>query len=221
MNEILFLAHIIFITASTLGALKLGKEALMSCIALQAVLANFFVLKQITLVGFNATCSDVFIIGSVLGLNLLNEYFGPREAKLAVWISFAAMIFFGFMSQMHLFYIPSSFDSAHGHFLKLLTPAPRILVASFAAYFISTRFDVWFYSFLKKMISEKLVLRTTLSIMTTQLLDTILFSFLGLYGVLNSILSIMFVSYLIKLSIIFISAPLSSFSKKIVKNEKV
>ena len=63
MNELIFLFHILLVLSFVLGALRLGKNALLSLLALQAILANLFVVKQISLFGFAVTCSDVFAIG--------------------------------------------------------------------------------------------------------------------------------------------------------------
>lgn len=71
-----------------------GKGALTTWIALVSLMANLFVLKQIDLFGFNATASDVFAVGSLLGLNLLQEKFGREAAQRAIWVSFSALILF-------------------------------------------------------------------------------------------------------------------------------
>ena len=221
MNELIFLIHILLVTISVLGALRLGKEALVSIVALQAIIANLFVLKQIKLFGFDVTCTDVFSIGCILGINLLNEYYGAKAARLAIWVSFGCMLFFGLMSQMHLMYHPSMADGAHTYFLKLLAPIPRVLGASFVSYLVSSQFDVWFYSLLKKRLSNYLVFRTGVSLAATQLLDTVLFSFLGLYGVLNSMADIIVLSYVIKLMVIMVAAPFNSLSKRVSRVEVV
>ncbi len=217
MNELLFFIHILIVVAFVLGALRLGKEALISCIALQAVIVNLFVLKQITLFGLHVTSSDVFSVGGILGINLLNEYFGKATARLSILISFMAMLFFGVMAYIHLVYLPNIFDSSQLHFAKLLLPIPRILAASFIAYFISGQFDVWFYSLLKKNI-HSLLLCSFISIVTTQFIDTFIFSFLGLYGVVESIFHIIVVSLCIKVVIILIATPFNLLSRKIVKH---
>ena len=59
-------------------------------------------IKQIDLFGFSVTCSDVFAIGGILSLNLLQEYFGKEAASRAVKVSLLALLFFAVMSQVHL-----------------------------------------------------------------------------------------------------------------------
>ena len=134
MNEIIFFIHIVCIIVFAHGSLKLGREALVSWVVVQALLANLFVIKQIVLFGFNVTCGDVFAIGSILGLNLLQEHFDLNAAKKASKICFYFMIFFALVSQIHLLYIPSMHDMSQISFSTILSPAPRLLLASLATF---------------------------------------------------------------------------------------
>jgi len=220
VNELIFFLHIILIVFIAFGALKIGKEALIALTALLAVAANFFVLKQMLLFNWNVTCSDVFAVGSILSLNLLQEHFGKEAARRAVSICFFAMIFFGLMSQIHLFYTPSPYDYAHPSYLALLTPAPRLLLASLLSFFLVQQIDVALFSFLKKRFTSlDWRLRNGVSLFVSQLLDTVFFSLLGLYGLVASLESIIVVSFLVKLFIIASIGFLSSLSKRVVRYE--
>jgi len=218
INELLFLVHIIIISCFALGALKLGKEALIAFICMQCILANLFVIKQTTLFGFTATCSDAFTVGAVFGLNLLQEYFGKSMAKLAIWISFAFMLFYALLSQIHLHYIPSITDSAQIHFESILQFMPRIVTASFLVYLIVQFIDCHLYEFLKNLFQGSyLIGRNYISIMLCQFFDTVLFSFLGLYGIIDNIGEIILVSYLIKMVVMITSTPFLVLSKRIIR----
>ncbi len=218
MNEIFFIFHTFIIVLFTLFALFLGKEALIATICLQGVLANLFVLKQMTLFGLDVTCSDVFAVGGILGLNLLQEYYGKEVTKKAIWISLFVMLFYLVMSQFQLFYIPNSYDTVSAMFSGILNMMPRLTLASIFVYFLVQRFDCWFYGFLKNMFSgNQLILRNVFSILSTQFLDTVLFSFIGLYGIVESVLSVIFLSYLIKVIVIFLSVPFVGLTKKFVR----
>jgi queuosine precursor transporter len=219
MNEILFLIHIPIVIGFLFLFLRFGKEALIAFISCMGLLANFFVLKQIELFSFTVTCSDVFAVGAILGLNLLQEYFGKDEAKRAVKISFLVLIFFLIMSQIHLFYAPSSFDVTQGAYLQLLKPSIRIVGSSLAVFFLVQRLDILLFSFLKKAFQEKLLaMRLFLSLLISQFCDTALFSFLGLYGLVHAIFDIILISFAIKVAIILFSAPIASFSKRFMRN---
>ncbi len=215
MNELVFLFHIFIVIGFVLGALRLGKSALISFIALQGVLANLFVVKQMELFGFSVTCSDVFAIGGILSLNLLQEYFGKESAKQAVKISVATLLFFAFMSQIHLLYSPAVFDTTQEAFRAIFSQSLRIVFASLGTFYLVQQFDVRFFGMLK----GRLPLRVATSLICSQLLDTVLFSFLGLYGLVESVFDIILVSFLIKCLIIAVSSPFVVFSKRFVKNE--
>lgn len=220
MNEIVFIAHSLIIGCFTLAALRSGKYALVALVTLQAVLANLFVLKQHMLFGLNATCADAYTIGAVVGLNLLQEYYGKKITQRAIGISFGALIFYAVMSQFHLMYSPSEIDFAHGHYAALLGFMPRITIASFTSYFIVQQIDYFIFGTLKNFFGGKyLIWRYYASICMCQLIDTVLFSFLGLYGILDNIGDIIIFSYIIKLAAILLATPVVLLSKKIVRHE--
>ena len=204
MNEWLFLLQTFLIIGFAYGALKLGKAALTTWIAIQALIANLFVLKQITLFGFDVTASDAFAIGSLLGLNFLQEYFDKKEAQQATWICFFFMIFFTIVAQLHLLYQPSSFDTTQSAFLTILSPSPRLMIASLGVFFIVQQIDIRFFSFLKiRLPNTSFALRSGIALILSQFLDTVLFSYTGLYGMVASITDIILISFAIKLIVIF------------------
>lgn len=209
MNELLFLLQIILISGFAIGALKLGQGALTAWVAIQALIANLFVLKQISLFGFTVTASDGFAIGSLLGLNFLQEYFGKEEAKRATWICFFYMVFFVLVAQVHLLYEPIPQDITQNAFLTLLSPSSRLLVASTSVFFIVQQLDIFMFSALKKALpTTSFSLRAAISLVISQLLDTILFSFAGLYGMVESVVDIIAVSFAVKLIVIFFFTPM-------------
>ncbi len=216
LNEIIFLAHSVVITSGALIALFLGPHALIAFICTQCILANLFVIKQITLFGLTATCADAFTVGATLGLNLLQEYFGKEITKKAIWVNFFLLIFYVIATQIHLLYIPAAFDSTQQHFTPILSLMPRIVIASFLVYFFVQMLDYYLYGLLKKIWNNKyLVIRNYCSIAFCQLIDTILFSFLGLYGIVDNIWHIIFISYAIKLVSIVIASPFVGLSRTI------
>lgn len=219
MNEFLFFTHVFLVAGGTLASLRLGKSALTALIVLQAVLANLFVVKQMSLFGFTVTCSDVFAVGGILGLNLLQEYFGKEAALKAVKISFLNMIFFIVMAQMHLWYAPSSGDVTHEAFSLILSATPRIVIASVSVYFLVQKLDIILFVWLKTLFQgAQLPWRIGVSLILTQCIDTILFSFLGLYGIVSSVFDVIVMSFSIKCLIIFCSTPFIALSKRWVRN---
>ena len=215
MNELIFLIQIVVIAVFAYGALKLGGGALTAWVAIQALIANLFVLKQVTLVGFNVTASDAFAIGSLLGISLLQEYYGKEEAQRATWICFFFMVFFTLVSQLHLMYAASLYDTSESSFKQLLSPAPRLLSASLIVFLIVQKIDIAIFSFLKNNYSNwGFSVRTVISLVFSQFLDTFLFSFAGLYGIVISVVDIIIVSFAVKLTVIFCMAPFLKWARK-------
>ncbi|HPE84686.1 MAG TPA: queuosine precursor transporter [Chlamydiales bacterium] len=218
MNELIFFSHLFLVIGLILFALRLGKEALITCFVLQVIIGNLFVIKQITLFGLQITCCDVFIIGSTLVLQFLQEHFGRDLVKKTTWIGFFGMLFFGTMALMHLAYRPSAFDTTHSAFSLILSKSPRILLASFTCYFIVQRLEIFFFGYLRSRFPQSaFIWRSGLSFLPAQALDTILFTYLALWGILQNLGSIMLVSFVIKMLIFAIISPFTLLSKKIVR----
>lgn len=216
MNELIFIFHTLIIATFALGALALGRSALVAFVCVQCLLANLFVVKQITLFGLTATCADAFTVGATIGLNLLQEYFSKEITKKTIWINFFLLIFYTIVSQIHLIYTPDSADTMHLHFLPLLSLMPRIAIASLFVYFIAQMADYYLYGIFKKIFHHKyIILRNYASIAFCQLLDTVLFSFLGLYGIIDNIEQVIIISYLIKLITIIIATPFVGLSRRV------
>jgi queuosine precursor transporter len=213
MNESLFCIHILTVLIFLGIAVRLGQHALMVFVALSGLFANLFVLKQTVLFGLHVTCSDVFTVGGILGLNLLQELFGRAAAQKAVRISLFALLLFVAMSQIHLLYTPSPFDQMQGAYRSILSNAPRIVGASIGVYYLVQCFDVLFFGFLKGLIPN-LAWRLALSLTVSQAIDTVLFSFFGLYGLVASMLDIILISFAVKCTIIACSSPVAAFFKR-------
>lgn len=218
MNEIIFLIHVLFILSSLLIALLMGKEALISLICLFNILANLFVQKQILLFGLEVTATDAFIVGGILGLNLIQEYFGFDVARKSIFISLLCSAIYLLLSQIHIIYYPSGNDYTQYYFQNILNQMPRIIIASLLTYLIVQLFDTIFYRFLKNTLrNHYLGFRSLISLLISQFFDTVLFSFLGLWGLVASLKDIIIVSYLIKLVVILLSVPFIALISKIIR----
>ncbi len=218
MNHLLFIAHITVVSSFTLFFGKLGKSALISYVSLLFVLANIFVIKQINLFDYAVTTADAYIIGVSFGINLLQEIWGKKTAQKAIFTSFACSLFYLVMGYFQIWYIPAVHDTSHQHFIYLMTHTLRIIIASFISYLIVQYADTIMYGFLKKKMDGKhFMLRNYISMFSSQLFDTILFSFLGLYGIVHNITHIMIVSYGVKIAAILLTTPFIYYAKKIVR----
>lgn len=214
MNELIFVGHTLFISFCVLFSLRFQKEGLVALSATLWLLANLFVTKQITLFGLPVTASDAFVIGASLATALLTELFGKQYAEKSVFISFGILALFAALSFIHSSYEPNSYDTTQTHFEILLSPMPRIVFASIFAYLISQLLNVTLSTWFKKWAKNKFFAsRTLIVILITQAFDTLFFGFVGLYGLVYSLTSVLLISFMIKSIALFITAPLVIFLK--------
>ncbi len=208
LNEILFIAESMTVSLFALGALLFGSAGLFSFVSLCWVIGNIFVLKEATIFGFSLITSDVFAVGTDIGITLLREYYGQKEAKKAIALGMFGALFFLVVSQFLLWFEPSSHDTFHGHFFAIFNGMPRIMLSSLGVAFLSKSFNLILFNFFTRIWGIKhLKLKTTLSLCISQFFDTALFSFLALYGTVESVWTIIGFSYGIKCLSIFICVP--------------
>jgi len=222
MNEITFLFHIAALVSFILVALRIGKQALMATLAIQIVLANLFVMKQMTCFGLNVTCSEVYTVGSIFSMNLIQVYFGKKAANQALGIVFFLLFLVIIMSQFQIRYIPSKYDAMHSAFAAILGYAPRIMFTSFVSAFITQKIDMELFGWIKKRFPKiPFFIPFALASLVTQFLDTVFFSFVALYGIVHSMKDIILMSYIIKVIIIFTIAPFTLIVKKLIRHDPV
>ena len=209
INEYLFIIHALVIAAISWWVAQKMPDALVGWIALQGVLANLLVLKQMDVFGLTVTCSDVYIIGSMLSLNLLQERFGRHAAQRAIAAGFLLMLLYLAMTQLHLWYMPSAYDGYQQHYRALFALMPRIVGASVATYLIVQLVDTYLYAWLRALLHDRFfTLRSAFSLVVSQVLDTALFTIIGLYGIVHAPWHIFGMSLLVKGIVIACVMPL-------------
>lgn len=217
-NEFIFFFHLLVNIVFLFYSLRKGKFYLQLFHIFQIFFANFFVYKQIHIFTFDVTASDVFAIGAFLSLNLLREFFGKNVAQKAIWSSFFAMVLYVVMGQIHLTYFPNVYDQSQSAYLFLLKPSVRLILASLTTFIVVQKIDLYLFQIFKKLWPNNLPFRVFLCLAITNMLDTVLFSYLGLYNVVHELLPLIIVSYCIKMCITAFSTPFLHFSKRVVKN---
>ncbi len=211
MNESIFLLHIFVLISSIFIALKLGRVALSILCTLFFLIANLFVTKQIELFSFTVTATDAYVVGGILSMNLLQEFFGKDEAKKQNIYSATLLTLFAILSQIHLLYAPSIHDQTQGAFQMLLGHSPRICISSLVVFFIAQRLDVELFSLFRKKLP--FTLSIACSVVISQFVDTFFFSYLALYGIVHSISHIILISYVMKLLVMSCMTPFMQFAK--------
>ncbi|HLB40941.1 MAG TPA: queuosine precursor transporter, partial [Candidatus Babeliales bacterium] len=170
---------------------------------------------------------------SGLLLNLTQEYFGPKITRLVLYLSLSALLVFVLLAQFQLWYLPVALvvDQSSGselvpasyHLLyqALLTPTPRLLVASLGAFTIAQNLDAYLYQQFQKLYHHRhFILRNYSSLLISQFVDTALFTVLGLAGTFSNLWELFWFSYLVKLITIMVIIPLSKISLRLLNSDR-
>lgn len=221
-NEALFIVHSVIVTLFVLWALTRGKEMLIATICVFGILSNLFIIKQISLFGLYVVSTDVFAIGSIIGITMLQEFFGTQAVKTAIQIEISMLLFYLFASNMQLWYLPAPVDYTQEHFAAILSPSTRIIIASLCVYALTQMLAAYLFRLFARLGDKKhATIHHLSSLAISQLFDTILFSIAGLWGTVHSILPIIVVSYCIKMLVIICSSPFISLSRLLIEKPSV
>jgi queuosine precursor transporter len=215
-NETLFIVQSLVSLALTLFAFRMGRKWLMALIAVNVVLMNIFVLKQVDLFGMAATGGNVLYASVFLATDLLAEHYGKKAAFKGVMIGFFASIVFLVMTQFILRFTPNSWDFAQGSFETLFTLAPRVVAASMITYLISQNLDIFLFHKIKEKTGNRLLwLRNNGSTFISQFVDSAIFTYLAFYGVpgFEAIWSIILFTWIIKIIVAALDTPFIYLSK--------
>ena len=163
-----------------------GKYGLYVAVVLGIVLGNLQGGKVSELIIFGSTykvsMGAILYSGIYFSTDLLNEKYGKTEANRAVNLGFFANIAVLLTLLLSLLFKPSDLTGSalevHNALSVIASYSPAFIIGSLTAYFISQKFDVWFFNYLKTLTQGKyLWFRNNLSTITSQLIDTFIYTF--------------------------------------------
>lgn len=196
-----------------------GRTGLFVWVGFATVLANIQVTKLIEIIGLTATLGNA-IYGSIfLVTDILNEKYGKKEAKKAVWLGFTSLMMMTIIMQVVLAFQPASDDFVQESLQTVFGLIPRIALGSVIAYIISQYTDVFIFSFLRKIFPSDRAfwIRNNGSTMISQLLDTLIFTSVAFLGVLpmDVWLSVFISTYVLKFLVSIIGTPFGYMAKRL------
>ena len=195
-----------------------GRTGLFVWVGFATVLANIQVTKLIEIFGLTATLGNA-IYGSIfLVTDILNEKYGKKEAKKAVWLGFISLLMMTVIMQMVLLFQPAADDFAQDSLSTIFGLIPRIALGSMIAYLVSQYTDVIIFSFLRKLFPSDgaFWIRNNGSTMLSQLLDTLIFTSIAFWGVYPTDvwLSVFISTYVLKFLVSILGTPFGYIAKR-------
>lgn len=193
-QELLWVCTLFLDLGSTVLLYRLfGKAGLQVAIATAIILANLQGPKLTEIFGFQTSLGVIFYSSIFFATDVLSENYGREEANKAVRMGFAVSLIVLMMMSLALLYQPSSRPEAaefssniHNAFETIVSFTPRFIAGSLLAYAISQSFDVWIFHRIKQVTGERwLWLRNNLSTMSSQIVDTVIYSLVAWWGILS------------------------------------
>ncbi|WP_213318324.1 queuosine precursor transporter [Chlamydiifrater volucris] len=221
MNEGIFFIQIVFLLAAGLFFVYLGKLWVSAWVTFLTLISNIFVTKQVTMFSLDVTATDVYIIGLLTVVNLFREFYGSDEARRVLQISWVLSIAYLITSRLHAAMVPSVHDQSQEHFIFLLSPALRLTMASLGALVLSQVTEEKTFLLLKKVFGGRFFgVRSAVSMILSQVVDTVFFCFVGLYGLVAKVDDVIIMSLSAKTLGIILSMPILSFMRVILASLK-
>ena len=170
-----------------------GKAGLQVAICTAIILANLQGPKLTVIFGMQTSLGVIFYSSIFFATDVLSENYGKGAATKAVRMGFAVSVIVLLMMSVALLYAPSDRPETaefslriHEAFATIVNLTPRFVFGSLIAYYVSQTFDVWAFHRIKEATGEKwLWLRNNLSTLGSQALDTLIFSLITWWGIVD------------------------------------
>ncbi|MDS3886360.1 queuosine precursor transporter [Staphylococcus hominis] len=202
-----------------------GKQGLIAWVAIGTIIANIQVIKTVDIFGISATLGNVMFASIYLATDILNDIYGRKVAKRAVWLGFSSTLVMIIVMQMSLHFIPAPEDISQKALSTIFDLVPRIALGSIIAYIIGQHVDVFIFSMIKKVFqSDKtFIIRAYGSTVLSSIIDTALFVTIAFIGTLpgSVVFEIFITTYVLKLVSTIFNVPFGYIAKSFYRNGKI
>ncbi|MBJ7884784.1 queuosine precursor transporter [Bacillaceae bacterium HSR45] len=202
-----------------------GKQGLLAWVAIGTIIANIQVIKTVEIFGISATLGNVMFASIYLATDILNDIYGRKVAKRAVWLGFSSTLVMIIIMQMSLHFIPAPEDTAQNAFHAIFDVVPRIALGSIVAYIIGQHMDVFIFSLIKKLFSsdKTFIIRAYGSTIISSIIDTALFVSIAFIGSLPgmAVFEIFITTYVLKLVSTIFNVPFGYIAKSFYRKGKI
>lgn len=221
MNELIFIGSVLLYLGSVLLLYWLfGKNGLYAFAVFSTLLGNIAVCKCVDIFGASTTAGNVLYASTFLVTDILSEKYGRKTATRAVAYSFSTMLLWMIGTQLILLFTPNENDYIHESLKVVFGLVPRVTAASLVGYVCSQNLDVFLYHKIWSKTGNSgnlLWLRNNGSTLTSQAVDTVLFTTLAFWGVYPNhvFVSILITTYLFKALVALLDTPFMYIARNI------
>ena len=192
MNLLIIIIWICLITAFTLlGSLyvrRYNRPDLLIALYVAFVIFSNIVASKIAefnlgFASFFAPAAVLIFSVTFLMTDIVNEKFGRKETHRMIFIALIAQVAISLFSWLILSLTPAPFWQNQSAFEIILGQVPRIIIASWIAFFISENLDAYIFAWFKNLTKGKhLWMRNSLSSLPSMAIDSVLFVVIAFYG---------------------------------------
>lgn len=221
-NDLIFMLTVLIYLGSVLVLYKVfGKNGLFAFAIFGTLLGNIAVCKCVDIFGLSTTAGNVLYASTFLVTDILSEKYGRKEASKAVAYSFTVMVLWMLGTQMILLFTPNANDYINESLKVVFGLVPRITIASLTGFVVNQNLDVFLYHFIWKKTGNSgamLWLRNNGSTLTSQAVDTVLFTTIAFWNVYpaNVFFSILITTYLFKAVVALLDTPFMYLARRMV-----
>ncbi len=194
-----------------------GRYGLYGSIVFSILMANIQGPKLTMVFGLQTSMAVILYSSIFFATDLLSEKYGRQEAQRAVLLGFVVSVMTVLISQLSLFYLPSTdpatnefATNVHNAAVVLFDYTPRFVFGSLLAYLLSQSFDVWVFHWIKEKTNNRhLWLRNTGSTLLSQAMDTLIYGLVVWWGIVDLLTALQLAGakYIFKFVIAVLDTP--------------
>lgn len=178
---------------------------------------------MVNMFGLSVTLGNALYASNFVVTDILSENYGKESANKAVNIGLFVTIIWVLATQLILKFEPNSLDFINNSLTEVFGFIPRIALASIFTYAVAQKIDVILYhkvwGFTEKIFKDKykgLWLRNNISTLTSQFIDTTIFTLIAFVGTMpiNEVMSLILTTYLLKAVIGVLDTPFLYIARK-------
>lgn len=167
--------------------------------------ANMLGSKIIVIFGLQMPSATIAYAITYLMTDVVGELYGKKEADRLVLLGFICLVFSTLLIRLAV-WLPSPNDTTA--FNQIFNSTTRIIIGSIFGYLVSQSIDVFIFHKIKSISDKYKFIRNNVSTILSQFFDTVVFSFIGFYGIVPNVWELVCGVFVAKVLIALCDTPI-------------